>query len=187
MSTPCRLVDRVGHLYEQGASWGQCGDRGAHHSRQIVAETSIAGAWDPRIDWSWRPTPCTVCGAHYDRSEIRRFAGRPWKWSTEDGHLHPGDMYWQPHYYDSQDCWPSGWTNCPGVHLNVMLPNRHSWDIDSRASNCTLPTETTHRCWIREGTPPKVTAGKAGHTCSAGAGSIRSGDYHGFLRDGVLT
>lgn len=187
MSTSCRLVERVGHYYEQGASWGQCGDRGAHHSRQVVAETTPLGAWQPDIDFSWAPTPCIACGAVYDGSETRRFAGRPWKWSTEDGKLHPGDMYWQPHYYDQEDCWPARWTNCPGVHLSVVLPNGDKWDIDSRATNCTLPDETTHRCWIREGEPPKVTAGKAGHTCSAGAGSIRSGDYHGFLRDGVLT
>lgn len=69
--------------------------------------------------------------------------------------------------------------------LEVMTPGGE-WIIDSRASNCTRPDDNTHRCWVREGTPPNVTAGKAGNTCQAGAGSILCGSYHGFLRNGWL-
>lgn len=75
-----------------------------------------------------------------------------------------------------------------GRCLIVKLPNGRDWIIDSRASNCTKPEDTTHKCWPRSGTPPNITVGKEfGNTCSAGAGSIMSGDYHGFLRNGYLT
>lgn len=56
-----------------------------------------------------------------------------------------------------------------------------------RASNCDMKTEHTHRCWVRQGKPPTVAVGKGGHTCGAGAGSILSGNYHGFLRNGRFT
>lgn len=35
--------------------------------------------------------------------------------------------------------------------------------------------------------PDGWTVGNNEFTCAAGAGSILSGDYHGFLRHGVLT
>ena len=105
-------------------------------------------------------------------------------YDTPTGRPAPGDMYWL-------DCHHKGechyWDNCTGPHLWVVLPNGIEWDIDSRCRNCTLGNDRTHRCWVRTGEPPNVTAGKGGHTCSAGAGSIAAGDYHGFLRDGVLT
>ena len=110
-------------------------------------------------------------------------------YDTEDGELHPGDMYiadW--HFHDENGkCTLNGWTNCDGKHLHVVLPNGRHWDVDSRASNCTVPNDTTHRCWVRHGEPPNVTVDKAGETCRAGAGSIAADDYHGFLRNGWLT
>lgn len=72
-----------------------------------------------------------------------------------------------------------------GPVLSVMTPGG-VWRIDSRASNCTMPYDYEHRCWVRHGTPPLVTVDKDGNTCAAGAGSIQCGDYHGFLRDGKL-
>lgn len=44
-----------------------------------------------------------------------------------------------------------------------------------------------HKCWVRHGEPPDLHVDKAGVTCNAGAGSILSGDYHGFLHNGFLT
>lgn len=87
--------------------------------------------------------------------------------------------------------WLDGWPTPDGIHLMVLLPNGHTWHVDAQASNCTRKDEEPRRhfCWIRSGDPRacNVTAGKQGDTCSAGAGSILSGDYHGFLRDGILT
>jgi hypothetical protein len=67
--------------------------------------------------------------------------------------------------------------------------SRHHWYIDHRASNCTMPGDKDHRCWVREGTVGgKLTVGKNGKTCAAGAGSffMDAQRWHGFLRNGVL-
>lgn len=67
--------------------------------------------------------------------------------------------------------------------------SRSIWYIDNRASNCTLPDDDAHRCWVRHGTVgEKLTVDKVGLTCAAGAGSffMNRGAWHGFLRNGVL-
>jgi len=109
------------------------------------------------------------------------------------GELEAGDMYWATWY----DCATKGhcihgWTNCDGKHLIICCPNSngstHPWDVMSRASNCSLPADTTHRCWCLVGDPEsgKISVGKTGRTCGAGGGSIQTGDYHGVVSDGVL-
>lgn len=83
--------------------------------------------------------------------------------------------------------WDAPWMGRKGSDdrsLFVILPNRKEWGIDQRATNCALPKDNNHRCWIRTGEPPVITVGKKGPTCAAGAGSIGSGDYHGFLENG---
>lgn len=68
-------------------------------------------------------------------------------------------------------------------------PSRHHWYIDYRASNCTMPNDKDHRCWVRHGSVgDKLTVDKAGNTCGAGAGSFYMDDmkWHGFLRNGMM-
>lgn len=80
------------------------------------------------------------------------------------------------------------WTRIGVIPSGVILPNGHEWNVDSRASNCTMKEDRLHRCWVRHGEPPLVTANKqGGRTCAAGAGSIAVPGYHGFLNNGVLT
>lgn len=93
-------------------------------------------------------------------------------------------------------CWDAWWLrilykdrpSADGITLMVRCPNGSDWCVDSQASNCTRPGEP-HQCWVRHGDPREcqVTVDKNGDTCAAGAGSIVSGDYHGFLQHGVLT
>lgn len=141
----------------------------------------------PRDDPRW-PKACAGCGFEFRAGDtFQHFTSRIWE--AEDGRawpqreLPPGAMWfedWLPRNYF--------WDNLEGPgHLMVMLPNGSEWNIDSRASNCTLPSDRTHRCWVRSGEPPNVTAGKGGRTCAAGAGSILAGSYHGFLQNGILT
>ena len=82
------------------------------------------------------------------------------------------------------------WQNETEPHLYVRCPNGsdswRDWDVDGRASNCTLPNDEKHRCWVRHGVPPKITVDKQGLTCRAGAGSILLPHWHGFLRNGTL-
>jgi hypothetical protein len=79
------------------------------------------------------------------------------------------------------------WKGPDGRCLVVKCPGGHDWVIDSRASNCTMPDDSEHRCWIRHGEPPRITVDKNGPTCQAGGGSIQTENYHGFLRDGAFT
>lgn len=86
--------------------------------------------------------------------------------------------------------WDAAWYERKGPDghcLAVKCPGGSEWIIDSRASNCTMPDDSEHRCWIRHGEPPAVTVDKDGKTCAAGGGSIQAGNYHGFLRGGVFT
>lgn len=102
----------------------------------------------------------------------------------------PGDLFWVGYYHTSDGVCFGKWTNCSGQHLVCVLPNGDWWDTGSRASNCTMREDTTHRCWVVNGDPRKgelVTVNKASATCAAGAGSIISGNYHGFLTNGKLT
>jgi hypothetical protein len=84
------------------------------------------------------------------------------------------------------DAWYYPWKGPDGRAMMVKCPGGSQWEIDGRASNCTLPGDNEHRCWIRHGEPPGLTVDKAGVTCSAGAGSIQAGNYHGFLRNGIF-
>jgi hypothetical protein len=103
-------------------------------------------------------------------------------YDTPSGELEPGCLYWNDWY--PKDFY---WDNQQGPMLCAVLPNGHHWNIDSRASNCTMKHDRNHRCWCRHGEPPNITVDKKGHTCSAGAGSIAVPGYHGFLRNGNFT
>ncbi len=86
------------------------------------------------------------------------------------------DAWWHPDYWKGPD----------GRSLVVMCPGGSEWNIDSKASNCTMKDDWVHRCWIRHGEPPNITVDKNGPTCAAGAGSIQTRNWHGFLRNGEL-
>lgn len=79
-----------------------------------------------------------------------------------------------------------GMSGIDGQSWTVVTPGGE-WLIDSRASNCTAPNDTTHKCWCRHGVAPNFTVNKNGNTCNAGAGSIAIGNYHGHLINGELT
>lgn len=115
----------------------------------------------------------------------------------------PGAM-WDAIWYRSHGA-GGPWTGPDGLSLVVRLPNGSDWCPDQQASNCTRdqygPKEIdgrlwdkawlgrTHYCWVRHGDPRAGTihVDKNGDTCAAGAGSIVSGNYHGFLHDSHLT
>lgn len=89
------------------------------------------------------------------------------------------DSWWFGDHYKGPD----------GIRLTVKLPpDGYDWLVDSRASNCTMPNDNTHKCWVRHGDPRtgNVHVDKNGHTCAAGAGSIATPRWHGFLHNGEL-
>jgi hypothetical protein len=191
-----RLITEVGTRVSLRRYWGDdCPNcvgsktRGYHNAQRPLLDVPALEAWDaggeprdhPADRW---PTQCEGCGAPVPESAARQVFRRR-LYDTPSGKPEPGDMYWLRCLLDTRGGCPY-WDNCDGRHLHVVLPNGHDWDCDSRCSNCSLRDDRTHRCWIRTGEPPLVTAGKSGHTCSAGAGSIAAPGWHGFLRDGQL-
>jgi hypothetical protein len=109
-------------------------------------------------------------------------------WGVGDPRFEPGAMWYVDEREDRSNRTEENpsYTFFDGLHLVVRLPNGHVWNIDHRASNCTMKLDYEHRCWIRHGEPPNITVDKNGLTCQAGAGSILAGDWHGFLRNGEL-
>jgi hypothetical protein len=142
---------------------------------------------DPR----W-PTKCDACGQPFgDRDHFQVFRERILR-RTDTGEEFSGrrlpvgaviDCWW--HHDDKYLC------GYDGRSLQVETPDG-PWLIDSRASNCTMPDDKQHRCWLRHGRPEDGTLhvdkcpepGQS--TCAAGAGSIVMRTYHGFLHNGAL-
>ena len=107
--------------------------------------------------------------------------------------LQAGDVYLEKHLPE----YKCGWDNCEGHHLICMVGGRtsgghaylHHWNIDGRASNCTMKDDRIHRCWVRHGDPAvpgQLHVDKVGKTCAAGAGSIAVPGFHGYLHRGAL-
>lgn len=152
----------------------------------------------------------SVCKDHHDPSDPR------WPTQCACGYDFKDDDSWQlftRRIYRRHDtneemilddapigaCWNNPWMTTRKTHpafgigedgrcLSVRTPGG-DWTIDVRANNCTLPHDQTHKCWVRHGRPEDGTlhVDKNGHSCSAGAGSIAMGSYHGFLHNGILS
>lgn len=139
-------------------------------------------AWPGHDDPRW-PSAC-ACGEPFTDADpwqewselLYRRAGNGELTTLRDA---PDGAMW--------DAWWLPWKGPDGRSLTVKCPGGGEWAIDGRASNCTMPDDNVHRCWVRHGEPPAVTVDKAGATCQAGGGSIVAGSYHGFLRDGAFT
>lgn len=158
--------------------------------KRVVVGRGISSDFE-NIPWEDEPpVPCEKCGnssSFSSRGSIKIYrridTGEEITKLTD----HPGACYEDP-----DGAWDSKARNkrfgYDGKALVVILPNGSSWYIDSRASNCTRPEDNSHRCWVRHGSPLDGTlhVDKNGDTCQAGAGSIISGDFHGFLHSGHI-
>lgn len=196
-----RFIREIGTRATLRVYWGEdcpsClggGKPGYHNAHAPLLDSAVVADWSlggkvedfPAERW---PAKCDHCTAVAPADATRQvFHDR--LYDTPSGKPEPGDVYFTTYEHDGAHgrAW-CGWENCAGPHLHVVLPNRTGWDVDSRASNCTMPTDRTHRCWVRRGDPSKgepVHVDKGGHTCAAGAGSIDAGGWHGFLHHGEL-
>lgn len=150
---------------------------------------------DPR----W-PQHCAACGKAFDRAaeyqvltrQIYLNAAHNIRCTLEEAP--PGacwDAWWVSDRADrKEDRRPGVGTMLgdDGRSLVVRCPDGQDWMIDSRASNCTMKDDVLHHCWIRHGSPEAgdLHVDKNGNTCAAGAGSIQTANWHGFLRNGEL-
>ena len=201
MSEPVRIFwceesDQVDRWLRRYAPVGGGCSEGAYHNARVPFDrvTQAPGTYieepvdrpaddDPR----W-PVAC-ACGYQFKAADPRQvFQKRVYR-RTDTGALVPFDelppgAVWNAWWAADH----KAWTGPDGRCLVVRLPNGTDWMIDSRASNCGRPGDSVHKCWVRHGKPEDGTlhVDKDGDTCSAGAGSILAGDYHGFLRHGHL-
>jgi hypothetical protein len=203
-----RFIYEVGTRVWLRCYWGvarngrhedSCGKSKLHDARIHLLDTPKTSCWDaggreadyPRDRW---PTKCDTCGQAVPFGSPRWFYKsdgvvleqqllRKPLFNTNSGDPEPGDLFWQDYLHHEGRC--IFWDNCNHQHLFGVLPNDHWWDIDSRASNCTLKDDRNHRCWIRHGQPPRVHVDKNGLSCQAGSGSISVPGWHGFLHNGV--
>jgi hypothetical protein len=168
-----------------------------HRASKVVLYDGLTdgenGYWRPHSDINYInkedpawPTHC-ACGYkftkedEYSSGSHRLYIRSDNNEETTIGDAGPGAMWfadWMGSY--------NGMGIGPDGHSLMVRTPGGDWCVDSRASNCTMPEDNEHRCWIRTGEPPIITVGKNGFTCAAGAGSILCGNYHGFLRNGVL-
>ena len=156
--------------------------------------TEIEDALRPaKEDPRW-PRKCSCCSYEFqEQDEWQLFTDRLMARSDGGGlttirDAPVGAMWfaWWYRFKDANSLYGHEWDNQTGPNLIVKTPGGE-WNIDGRARNCTLPKDRLHRCWVRHGFAPKIHVDKNGRTCSAGAGSIICGKYHGFLRNGSLT
>ena len=188
------------------AEWGECPEAHpegvkAHYGRSVVAvgskeDIDLTFAGNHKHFWEPVDFQCARCKAIGTTLPPISISAEVNWWCPVTGEVKrrkedfgPGAMYfadWEQ-WTDSAGVvhWGFDWTNQTGPSLHVITPGG-VWNIDQRASNCNQTQDTIHRCWVRHGEPPFVTVDKQGRTCSAGAGSIRCGAYHGFLREGRL-
>lgn len=179
---------------------------GYHDARVLIGDSPSVELIQPPDDDARWPTHCACGYAFQPDDERQRFSGQLHR-GAPDGQLYtlqdapPGAMWdaaWRRLGGGSDP-----WTGPDGISLVVKLPNGSDWMVDSEASNCTrsqwgptpeYPTGKvwrgrTHYCWIRHGDPRtgELHVDKNGETCAAGAGSILSGSYHGFLHNSHLS
>jgi len=184
-----RFTKKIGHQKIIGKYWGATGCNGylCHYTKELAIEKgdnlSFTDSDFDRLNEI--ENICFRCGCKpISDDEIKHRSCIEPIYDTESGKLEPGSLFyndWLPlnFHFDNQI----------KPHLSCILPNGQEWNIDSRASNCTMPDERSHRCWIVDGNPEEnnITVSKNGHTCDAGGGSIQAGNYHGFLRNGKFT
>jgi hypothetical protein len=145
----------------------------------------------PMSDRRWRAMRCERCGGAFDRTCAKQVWAEHLHRGCPDGTLYtlrdaPVGAMWDLEWL--HDVKGEPWTGPDGIALSVRTPGG-DWYVDGRASNCTLPNDHEHYCWVRHGDPRtgNVHVDKNGRTCAAGAGSIAIGSYHGFLQNGYLT
>lgn len=193
---PTALDQRSLRRYASGSTVGPCPVHGYHNalvhigsvSRVDEPHVSLTADLARELDDRW-PVKCD-CGYEFRvDDEWQDFRRRLYR-RSDTGELTtiqdaPPGASWDATWYHDLPTYRGP----DGRSIMVKCPDGHEWCIDSRASNCTMPSDDVHKCWVRHGTPEKcdLTVDKNGFTCNAGAGSIATPGYHGFLRNGEFT
>jgi hypothetical protein len=197
---PCFLIEPSHEVIQSVCAIVQGCVNGGYHRAEMIIRVDTQTSEHAQItitDEDMATVPeflvCEKCGQNVSTKGASRGASPRWK-RVDTGEVRDSiqafgvGAMWCATWYKNVATGLYGWCwdNATEAPLIVRTPGG-DWDIDSRASNCTMPQDRTHRCWVRHGEPPNIHVDKNGHTCGAGAGSIISGNYHGFLHNGSLT
>lgn len=190
----CVPTDREIRSLRRFVTGSKCtGPDGYHHAKVPIGDGPVRDNMDlpvgiVRTDERW-PAQCS-CGYAFKADDDWQVFGETIMRRIDTGEefscraMPPGAVWNEEHLNRyPHKCGPDGRS------LYVMLPDKRTWFIDGRARNCTLPDDKVHRCWVRHGRPEDGTlhVDKNGVTCDAGAGSIDTGTFHGFLHNGFIT
>lgn len=183
----CVETGWVEYYYGRMSRETTCSDGRLHQGRNklpAMLATDTPTEWPPATDPVW-PTKCDTCGTGLTEENSSRHSGskRLFRRYDNGAEIEPSKVVGA--VTENREYGPFG---SDGRGLVCTVPGPHPWRIDSRAKNCTMPDDDVHRCWVRTGTPEDGTlhVGKNGNTCKAGAGSIDTGQWHGFLHNGEL-
>lgn len=205
MSLKARYIEEIGTTYSFQVHWSNpsvpCLKGGHRHYGRVELRREI-GPYNKNIGdgIAWLrpgdplyPQVCSSCGIPVPSPDSGVTVDTAFStkrlFNTSSGYPEPGDIYFRQLNCEKYGC-GYGWKHCNGEHLHTVLPTGEPWDVDSRANNCTLKDDGEHRCWVRHGDPRKgelVHVDKNGLTCAAGAGSIQTDGWHGFLHNGYWT
>lgn len=172
-----RLADEVGHFHQASASIGLFPVRKTEEDA-FAAIPSME--FDGHPAW---PTTCEVCSYEFGPDDLWQVNQRPVYVRPDTGEtwsqpqLPVGALYDSPWY---GRCWGKG---ADGIALMCILPKRdgtpdHAWHVDgpARGEGGEKPN-----AWTRTGDPRAVPP-----TVDVNP-SILTNEYHGYLRNGVLT
>lgn len=182
---------------------------GVHSAADAPQPFGHGDVW-PHEDARW-PVQCSKCTYQFKPEDYWSFDPNR-MWRRADGaegtyavlHDTPPGAIWRAEWMEDGN--HRDWVGLDGHAYIAVCPGGHHWHIDSRASNCDSPCVNCkqpyrvhhdkghkcktyedarpHKCWVRHGEAPRFTVDKNGVTCGAGAGSILTPNWHGFLRQG---
>lgn len=168
-----RHINEIGVRWSLRRYWGEAclgaSGRSYHNAeKHLFDEPGVQSTIGSRpapggAEW---PTACDACGAACPEDAPKQMFPRR-LYDTASGSPEPG-RHLRSHWIHDAGRGVCEWDGCDGK---------------GRASNCTKPQDRAHRCWVLHGDPVH-TASKAGNTCAAGAGSIVTPKWHGFLVNG---
>ncbi len=188
--TPCT----GGNQYGCEATMVELGEFDIQYTKEgwIASEDRSMPHSDPR----W-PTTCKSCGRTFEEKDewqvhakqlyVRVDTGE--RYTLRDAPVGACWDAWWVHAGDRDSKEGCGWgIGADHRSLVVKCPDGWEWHIDNRCANCDSPEDNAHHCWVRHGKPEDGTlhVDKNGNSCRAGAGSIQTPSWHGFLHNGVL-
>lgn len=157
-----------------------------HPTDESLTIRSGVGEYAGHAAW---PTAC-ACGHAFTDAADRQLRPCQLVQRTDTGELFEGYRHLPPGAVWNAFWMAEGrsWIGADGRCLTCKLPDGHDWIIDGQATNCTMPNDDVHKCWVRHGRPEdgNLHVDKNGNTCAAGAGSIATPKWHGFLHNGEL-